>query len=167
MCAETILYGFHRPIQLIPPCLKFISWKKEFMISKIVVFTDSCRYILDKGDQHDWNKLFGFFYGIFGIHKNSVRFVWRYDPIMDKIEIAAYYYSDGQRIYTIVKIVDINTPVVLTISRIKESIMMSCDGIIKDGMKIQSNKLAFGCGLYFGGNRRAPQNITIKMCDYD
>lgn len=61
MCAETILYGFHRPIQLIPPCLKFISWKKEFMISKIVVFTDSCRYILDKGDQHDWNKLFGFF----------------------------------------------------------------------------------------------------------
>lgn len=86
---------------------------------------------------------------------------------MDKIEIAAYYYSDGQRIYTIVKIVDINTPVVLTILRIKESIIMSCDGFIEDVMKIQSNKLAFGCGLYFGGNRRAPQNITIKMCDYD
>lgn len=26
---------------------------------------------------------------------------------------------------------------------------------------------AFGCGLYLGGNRRVPQNITIIMCDYD
>lgn len=43
----------------------------------------------------------------------------------------------------------------------------TAEDFLVDDDVITSNRSAFGCGLYFGGNRRAPQNITIKMCDYD
>ena len=49
------------------------------------------------------------------------------------------------------------------IERYKDVISMFLDGNQIDHLKLSSNKPAFGCGLYFGGNRRAPQNITIKI----
>lgn len=167
MKTRTILKGFHRPLSLIPACFKFISFDERFSIKKKVVFTESCQYNFDNDDQLDWNKLFGFCLGINGVHKNSARYVWRYKPIADKIEIAAYYYIDGKRQYRKVTSVKINQCVTLEILKTGRSIFFFAEDFLVDDNVITSNRAAFGCGLYFGGNRRAPQNITIKMCDYD
>jgi hypothetical protein len=75
-------------------------------IGAIVKFTDSCRYVTkDPQNQADWNKLFGQSWGFFPLikqyqmHYNSSRFAWRYNIENDCIEVAAYYYVNGQRFY--------------------------------------------------------------------
>ena len=165
MGKQTIRKGFHRPFQLIPPCLRFFSIRRDFKISRTFVFTKSCRYMLDGGDQMDWNKLFGFCYGVNGIHANSVRFVWRYSPSRNMVEIATYCYKNRKRIYKIVDSVCIGKPIYLSISRrvdIEDDIIFfHCDLKVVDRIIMESNKFVFGCGLYFGGNRTAPQDITI------
>ena len=163
MKTQTIYKGFHRPFQLIPACFRFLSFSRHFCISKHVLFTDSCRYNLFGKDQKDWNKLFGFCLGINGIHKNSARCVWRYKPEADKIEIAAYYYIGGIRICRRLTTVKINQLINLKIVRAGRSVFFFADGFMVDDDVIGYDKPAFGCGLYFGGNRRAPQNITIKI----
>lgn len=163
MKTRTILKGFHRPLSLIPACFQFFTFKERFSIKKNVVFTDSCRYDLKGKDQKDWNKLFGFCLGINGIHKNSARCVWRYKPEADKIEIAAYYYIGGNRICRRLTTVKINQLINLKIVRAGRSVFFFADGFMVDDDVIGYDKPAWGCGLYFGGNRRAPQNITIKI----
>lgn len=167
MKTRTILKGFHRPLSLIPACFKFISFDERFSIKKKVVFTESCRYNFDNDDQLDWNKLFGFCLGINGVHKNSARIVWRYKHEADKIELAAYYYINGIRICRRLTTVEINRVIDLEIVKSGHSIFFNAYGFLRDHDIIESNKPVFGCGLYFGGNRRAPHNITIKMCNYD
>ncbi|MBR6774572.1 MAG: hypothetical protein IKM23_02510 [Bacteroidales bacterium] len=165
MKKQTIRKGFHRPFQLIPPCLKFFSVRKDFYIRRTFFFTKSCRYMLDGGDQMDWNKLFGFCYGVKGIHVNSVRFAWRYSASRDMIEIATYCYKNSKRIYKIVGTVCIGKPVTLSIRRCvdieDDVIFFLCGFNVVDRIIIESDKFVFGCGLYFGGNRRAPQDIII------
>ena len=163
MKTQTIYKGFHRPFQLIPAYFRFFSRQKWFRIYREVIFTNTCKYILDNGDQEDWNKLFGFCFGIFGIHTNSARFAWRYSPDTGMIEIAVYCYQDGIRTYTTVSKIKIGEPVWLEIKRNYSTISFLVDLNCIHHITLASNKPAFGCGLYFGGNRRATQNITIKI----
>ena len=161
----TIYKGFHRPFTLIPACFRNISrirsYKKQ-IIAKTITFTDSCRYYLTGNDQHDWNKLFGICFGWNGIHKNSARFVWRYNPGTDRIEITTYYYIDGQRVFENPFTLQINEPVKLVIEREDNKLWFYINDEFFDYIEFETQcKFTFGCGLYFGGNRRAPQDIII------
>lgn len=160
---KIILKNFHRPLQLLPPCLSFISRRKKFGISRIFSFTDSCRYTLDNGDQGDWNKLFGFCYGWKGIHQNSARIVWRYLPASDMIELATYFYIKGTRTYKIIAKAIIGKNYYMTINRDGDYVTVYFESKEVDRVKFDSTQTAFGCGLYFGGNRRAPHKITIQI----
>lgn len=157
--------GFHRPLSLIPACFRYMGDSKGSQkIAMTLVFTDSCRYYLNGGDQRDWNKLFGFGYGWKGIHQNSARFVWRYDPGTDKIEIATYYYINGQREYEIVRKVSLNKETHFEIERDRNRVWFYIDGEFmdyNDAFVIKKRCLMFGCYVYFGGNRKAPQDIVI------
>lgn len=62
-----------------------------------VIFEPSCRYRLPGVEQLDWNKGGGVSLTLFG-RECSGRWVWRYAPATDVIELAAYYYLDGTRI---------------------------------------------------------------------
>lgn len=161
----TIYKGFHRPLTLIPACFKNMSRSnRKQVITKKITFTDSCRYRLDNGDQEDWNKLFGICYGLFGIHKNSARFVWRYNEEYDTIDIGVYYYIDGIRKWNKVKEVRIGETYTFEIWRDLDNVVrFHIDGLRVDEVTMGATcpKQIFGCGLYFGGNRRAPQDITI------
>lgn len=167
MKKQLILKGFHRPLSLIPPFLR--RPKKtdcDIYMNKRIIFTDSCRYSLDGGDQDDWNKLFGFCFGIFGIHKNSARAVWRYIPETDLIEIALYTYINGERDYRICTSVSINSSCTIDLlyDRHDNSLILHVGEHYYNSItRIVSfpDKPVFGCGLYFGGNRRAPHNIMI------
>lgn len=162
---HTIYKNCHRPIFSIPG-LKRV---KDNHIRKCFRFTDSCRYYLDYGDQMDWNKLTGFCIGLLGIHKNSFRFVWRYNPNVDMIEIGAYWYICGKRGYKILNRVGFNEDYIFDIE-IKEGCVAF--KIIEDGyIRISyheepmwdiRNDNKYMCGIYFGGNRVAPNRIVIE-----
>lgn len=163
---HTIYKHCHRPFPF-----KILGIKKaNSQIVRRFKFLESCCYYLDNGDQYDWNKLYGVTFGLFGIHKNSVRFVWRYDPVTDKIIIAAYWYKDGERNYYTLCSIDFNEKYDFKLSITEEYVNFT---VLEDNfLKISSFELYMGreilskrkyqCGIYFGGNRRAPHKIVIK-----
>lgn len=163
MKKQTILKGFHRPLAILPACFRNMSRKGHQIITKRLIFTDSCRYFLVGGDQADWNKLFGFCHGIRGIHRNSARFAWRYNVDHDTIDIAAYSYRGGFRTWNKIKELHIGREHSFEIERTSDGfVVFRIDGIFHHHEYLREFwKTAYGCGLYFGGNRRAPQKITI------
>lgn len=160
---HTIKKGFHRPLSLIPACIKGMSRKPYQEYRKTIRFTPSCRYLLSKEDQTDWNKLFGFCFGIRGVHRDSARFAWRYNFDHDTIEIAAYKYVDGFRTWNKIKEIHVGKEHTFEITRQADGLVaFYIDGIFLHYDYIdQNDKTAYGCGLYFGGNNRAPHDIEI------
>ncbi len=166
----TIRKGRHRPFKIIPACFREMSFNIHSIPQvRYVRFTDSCRYDLGDGDQKDWNKLYGYCRGILGIHEDSVRVVWRYNKDTGMIELGLYRYMNGKRIF----------PEHIFSVRIDEDITVKLEfrsddiylNIITESRSewefVKSpfdykKSLLFGCGLYFGGNRTAPQDITIE-----
>lgn len=162
MKKQIILKGFHRPLQLIPACFKNMRSGMIFSLTKEIEFTDSCRYNLHSDDQQDWNKLFGVCAGIFGIHTNSGRFAWRYHNGM--IEIAIYTYINGERDASLVKAIPINKRIKFDIRRHFNYLRYYInDRLVGESWIGADNHTLWGCGLYFGGNRRAPQTIIVEQ----
>lgn len=163
---KHIIYkGLHRPF---PFKIKGLNRIDEHIFRKTFKFTESCRYNLYTEDQLDWNKLFGVSFGLFGIHKNSARFVWRYNLTTEKIEIGAYWYLDGYRNYYKLCDVEINNVVNFKLTFLHDSIIFT---VLSDLLPIGKYVLYFDenvlrkqkyeCGIYFGGNKRSPQKIEI------
>lgn len=133
------------------------------------VFTDSCRYTLPEEDVLDINKLFGASslydvtlkpFGI-GIHKNSARFGWRYDPITDSIDLLSYQYINKVRSFKLLAKVGLNTDVVLSIHFNTSSIQYFIDGTMVDEINLALKSPLLASGLYFGGTSVAPHDISI------
>lgn len=168
MKTNLILRGFHRPLLLIPPLMRplLVNDVDYIIAEKRIIFTESCRYALDCGDQEDWNKLFGFCFGIFGIHRNSARAVWRYNTDNGHIEIALYTYVDGERKWHICTSVPIDTICEIRLLYMPDSHQLTLlvfgpyNGSVTKNVSFPI-KRAYSCGLYFGGNRTAPHNIKI------
>lgn len=118
-------------------------------------------------DDEDVNKLFGV--AFLRPHRNSARFGWRYDPAAKKIILYAYCYANGKR-----EIGDLCTVVanhfydcVIKIHRAGyDFIVYNENGeeiAFEYYERANANKLGWLLGPYFGGNRPAPHEITIKM----
>lgn len=166
----TIKQGRHRPFKIIPACFREIPFQYlRIPQVRYVKFTPSCRYDLGDEDQKDWNKLFGFCCGISGVHKDSARVVWRYNKDTDMIELGLYCYIDGERIFP-KKIISVNIDEDVTIklgySLYEISLNIITDNktewVFEKSMVTCDKGVRYGCGLYFGGNRTAPQDITIE-----
>lgn len=142
----------------------------------IFSFTQESKYILNDGDQQDWNKLIGYSVGLLptnGIrpaHYNSIRVGWSYDPIKDCFLVSPYWYDQGKRMYhepheaLTVKtneefVVEFykhsNGVFILQIENLKSGRMSSA------AISLSSN---FGYLLppYFGGNKPAPNDISYN-----
>ena len=168
---KHIIYkGFHRPWPF-----KIVGLTKEeaHIIKRSFMFTDSCKYLLDENDQLDWNKLYGVSFGLFGIHKNSARFVWRYNPKINKIQIGAYWYLDGYRNWWLLCSVEPDKLINFKITILYDSVVFT---VLDDLVPIAKyvlytpetllKKNKYRCGIYFGGNKKAPQKIEIKEYEY-
>lgn len=159
-------YGF--PFMFQP----LFSFKDELEKKMTVCFTESCKYELEGEDQHDINKLFGFGYGYH--HTDSDRFGWRWNPEKEKIELVTYSYVSGKRISSEhIAWVDIDEEVELGLWVHTENNIYQrwvVFSIIQNGKKSVTPRgyatkrpwFKYSLGLYFGGNRRAPQTIKIK-----
>lgn len=159
---------------------KGIYWRwPKFLpkqITKKFMFTPSCLYDLKDEDQHDVNKLFGMSFNFFPTcrelvphHINSARFGWR--ALLDKgtIEIVAYEYWDGDRLRTqVITEVEINEWYEYTMYWLNDKMYYS---IRRNNKNIATFStlyplrkdvvLGYDLDLYFGGNKTAPQKITI------
>lgn len=134
-----------------------------------VKFTPSCAYDIGIADQLDINKLFGV--GYFPHHhRNSVRFGWRYVIGMDAIEILAYYYADGHRMYEHVCYVNIGTNYAFVLHILPDGHLFT---VIDDDAKyiagdllinhVKGRNLGYTLHPSFGGNQKAPHDIYIDM----
>lgn len=62
-----------------------------------VTFDASCQYESAAYNAQDVNKLFGLSFGFGGVHRNSARFGWRWNPADQCIDLIAYCYVNGVR----------------------------------------------------------------------
>ena len=169
--------GRHYPY-LIPIAFPFWVKKNEgsFRTARFK-FTESCMYDLGDEDQWDVSKLFGFSIGHHH-ERSSFRFGWR--PLLNNrtIEIVAYEYHDGWRTKTM-RICELQLDkwykfrigYLPFINRTQYLVMdEETDKLIKDreiyeftnDVKLaKKSGLGYTLGVYFGGNEKAPQNITI------
>ena len=157
--------------------------QEPFDISYRVRFTESCKYTLPSEDQLDINKLFGVgyfswkaFYKMKPFHHiNSVRFGWRYNPANeDSIEILAYWYDDGVRMSHSMGFVKIGVEYTYGIFTDGGDGNHYLNVFTRDGQDYfqvmyfmvsldESLDIGYSLGLYFGGNRKAPHTMEIKM----
>ena len=76
-------------------CLRNLKYiKNEYYIS----FDKSCKYDIE--EKSCVNKLFGYSFGLFSVHKNTCRFGWTYNKETDKIDIWIYIYKDKLYYYS-------------------------------------------------------------------
>jgi hypothetical protein len=146
-----------------------INKNKDYSITKYFKFTESALYHFGDQDQHDVNKLFGFSFGLH--HKNSVRFGWRPNNDLTKIEIVGYEYVNKIRVPTIpIWDVEIDKWYQYELRYIS-GVFGKIEYFITDGNDYRGTihpitlpkdfYLGYKLYLYFGGNKKAPHDIII------
>lgn len=131
----------------------------------LVAFKIDDLYQLGGTDQLDINKIWGLSFGFH--HNNSVRFGWRWNDTTNINEVFLYYYQDGER--KSIKIGDchLGKPfyaqmwVTMTYNKICVSVeAFDFNTTIEFRMRGVA-VLGYELGAYFGGNRVAPNDISI------
>lgn len=160
----TIKKGKHFSNQFLYKMYNFFNFKKK--VEYIVKFPSSCIYELNKKDQMDINKLFGFSLGVLH-HQNSVRFGWNY--LEGKIILHAYCYEDGKRNNSFITRIPLDQEFKLGIF-VEENVYTFVVENLKTNHKSKvkmygKQKFKFGYNLwpYFGGNNPAPHDMSIEL----
>ena len=165
---KTILKGIHRPIGLPAFLCPMGKLRERLSIKRKVTFNENCIYIFDDEDQWDWNKLFGVCFSITGIHQNSARFGWRYNPQIGMIELSTIVYKNGNPVRNAVANIAPNEEVKLEIKFDKfndevEVYFFVEDMYVGEALLKPNSFRYYGCGFYFGGNKVAPHKMSIKI----
>jgi hypothetical protein len=147
---------------------RFGLWWNRKAFAWKVVFANNCRYELPGDDQYDTNKLIGIGY-LFHHHKDSARFGWRYIPQSGKMEIVAYCYVAGKRIIESVALCEVGQlyrlKLNITRNEYRFTVLDSPGKILGQTIiaKRHGKNLQYRLGLFFGGNRTAPNHMTILI----
>jgi hypothetical protein len=162
-------------------------WRRKYAIRKTVCFGAGCNYDLHSDDQEDTNKLFGlgyipswkllflfFSYLFAGLlwnehHHDSARFGWLYKD--GKIQINAYLYVAGKRIIEPLCVVplglchEFHLVIDHDLKRYSFCVKDATGRVLADReFSFTHNKrFSFALGIFFGGNRAAPQDMIIEM----
>jgi hypothetical protein len=142
------------------------------IIQRRVIFDFSAKYDLKGPDQADHNKLFGVAFG--NVHYNSARFGWRYDIDKNVFILSAYCYLNGTLIMSDLcevfasKRYDCQIFLhgekylfrVVKLDYINGGREVLAEETISKGHK---REWCLFLGLYFGGNKTAPHNMTVNI----
>lgn len=150
------------------PFFTWFHWRKKVFTWQ-VLFTDSCRYDLKSDDQLDTNKLVGIGYFPGFHHVDSARFGWQYDAEIERVMLSAYCYVNGQRTILPITTVPINKAYTVQLTVNFGSYFFKV--IDESGYKLGSvgvaffhkKKLQYLLLPFFGGNRKAPHTMKIKL----
>jgi hypothetical protein len=105
MKKNIIFKNFHYSTFI--PLIKCVKKNVDYVLNEnSILFDESCKYEID--EKSCVNKLFGYSFHIFNVHKNSCRFGWTYDKEIDKIVIWTYTYNNGKLFKNKIGICDFN-----------------------------------------------------------
>jgi hypothetical protein len=135
-------------------------------VRRTVTFGEGCRYWIEGPDMLDTNKLFGLGY-FWSHHTDSARFGWRYDNAQS-IVLVAYCYVNGERIIKDLAKVPLFTAITCALYVQKEfyvfDVLINGTPIWNEVVKkYHLKKWSFPLGLYFGGNKPAPQTMQVEI----
>lgn len=138
-------------------------------------FDDSARYTIDEPFPIPVNKLYGFSDCSSPHHENSARFGWKWEALArggePVLQIFAYTYVNKDRIYDYITSVPLNRDVSYAIRAEDGEYlfeMITDAGIVQKRMKRGCSGYGgpkYMDGPYFGGEKPAPQKITIWITD--
>lgn len=115
-------------------------------------------------NQADINKLYGLSDCSSHHHQNSARFGWRW--FNGQLEIHAYGYSAGKRSFTFITSVELNEENTYTLELTEnEYIFKVKDKVISMERACSGTSTGYKLYPYFGGDEKAPHNITITIED--
>lgn len=147
-----------------------INSLKSSSLSFQVRFNETARYHLGDNDQDDINKLFGFSDANSMHHDNSARIGWRYNKDSDLIELFAYAYVDGKRLYKKLSDLKIGHTAQCDIALNDDYYFISANGGYTSINRSVNGSVGFHYFLYpyFGGDQVAPHDIDIFLTvDYN
>ena len=158
----TIKKGRHYSNGLLYKIFSFINYNSK--MSYNVKFNKTDIYVDNTPDKFDVNKLFGFSLGLH--HRNSHRFGW--NCLDGKVYLYSYSYVNGKRIINEICSVNLDEEYKCIIKVKDKKCIFS---VISPRYEIKQkiidipNRLILGYVLwpYFGGNKTAPQNISIEL----
>ena len=162
----TINKGRHRAW---PPVFG-IFYNKRHM-ERDVIFNLSFKYDLPGiYDDGDINKLFGIGY-LPGHHTDSARFGCVYNKASGNVDLYAYCYVNGERIFKFICEVKLHDRVRYSLDIIGDVYSFTVQDPfntyrVYGGCDISfthKKRLSYRLGCYFGGNIPAPHTITIEM----
>jgi hypothetical protein len=163
MAAVRILKGRHRSNKM--PRIYY----GKTTLCKLVTFDVSCKYVLPVDNQPDWNKLFGLGW-LPGHHTTSARFAWRWNPDVNRIQLAAYVYHNGVRTVRFLCNAVIGFTYKLSMCVWGGMVLISvvqanCDFTAATvSMELTpTSKWSYALNPFFGGSQPAPQEIIINL----
>lgn len=152
-------------------------WFNKRELVRYVKFDFSAKYELPGEDGSDVNKLFGIGYLWNG--KESARYGWRWDNETEKVVLFAFYHKAGMKdsqnvmgemdfvkLYSLERNTWYRLSIYITeykyIFRISSRNDVIC---FNEKMVDKSHKKNWGyyLGFFFGGNQKAPHDISIEM----
>ena len=154
----TIQKGDHRSIN----AFEFVSASKFHFE---VIFDSSAIYqTIEKANQADINKLYGFSDCFSSHQENSARFGWRW--YKGNLELLAYCYVNGERTSKLISKIDLNRSYLCEIDIQDNKYIFRLNDEVREITRACTGS-SFGYKLYpyFGGDERAPHNISIKIKD--
>lgn len=147
-------------------------------VKKDVMFTKDSTYELDSENQWDWNKLLGFSIGLLPkkwkrpMWYNSVRVAWRY--VDGTIQVSPYTYCNGEMNYDYIPVnLELEKQYTFIISQKAHAknafnvYVISSSKMIHEWKVVLptaiTTKWGWAACLVFGGSKRAPKTIKVKM----
>lgn len=144
-----------------------------YKLIRRVVFSNDSKYVLDQNgnpndDGYDVNKLFGLTYS-FNPKRNSARFGWRFDQETNQFIIYSFCHINGTMIFN---------QICAAIPGRYYDLKITINGLVyrfyvydDNGSTIgydetsmgHSSTLAWLLGPYFGGNAKAPANLSLEI----
>ena len=140
-----------------------ISEVKVNKLKFIVQFDSSARYqTVDKNNQADINKLYGFSDCTSFHQTNSARFGWRW--LNNQLEIFAYTYQNQVRQEKFIKAVDLNKAYTYELEALDNKYIFKLDDkIVEMPRGCTGNPVKYKLFPYFGGDEAAPHEIKIRI----
>lgn len=168
--------GFHIS-RIIPITWSYVRKRKLYVWGR---FSRGSRYDLGDNDQKDWNKLGGINLQVWKeSNQNSAMVAWRYNPDTELYEINAYGNVGGANVYPpgVMLAIPENTMFMAEFSfpaRNEVQVQLYSDQV--DDWKEEGSfgwtypveiKAAAMIGPWFGGNRVAPEDVSLEVdCDW-
>ena len=164
----TILKGWHYALFLFGRLFGWNYNKKSYTIN--FKFSKECWYKKEFVKISGLNKLGGISFGIFGIHKNSVRLSWV--PNFDKegyISLYGYVYDELDKTHSSKYICEVETEkeyeclILLNNKDYEFEFNIPTIGIIKMANNFKDHLIQKKNYPYFGGHDRSPQKMDIWL----